>query len=174
MEAFIFPVFSLIIFLILTEIITVNIKYYETSYIDINFMIFGICLFPKGKRKSNVSRDKKDKKKTKKYTSLRYAFKYLLNHSYINLKELNLTIPDATPKNSALFCAGGIFVSDAILNCIYQNSKNFKSGKIFVGACDNNSFKLEFNTKITFSFLSAVISFLVFVFYSIKFSRRSN
>lgn len=166
MEAVIFPLSALFIFLIFSEIITVEVFYDDVFHFNINFNIFGISLYPEKAIERAKKREKRKKQKNKIKRSdipaIKDAFVYLLSYSTVEINDIRLYMKSAPGLNTyvkegALY--GALY---SILYILRLNSKKFIQNNIFISSSDNNKNDLYLDAKITFPLFRVIFAVAVF------------
>lgn len=163
-EAAIFLLISLLLFLLITDTVTVKFIYADEKRIDIDLTIFGMSFTDRGFSENRFSKKRRRREKIVFDHVLR-----LLSKSTVRIKELSVLIDGSDPMKYALTrSAYHSFISVFILY-IEQNSKFFSADDIIVGASDNNKtvFKADLRAQISlWDFSICLISYL--------FSKRKN
>lgn len=177
-ESLIFLLASLLIFLVLTEAITLRALYgTEERVIIIDFMLFGIRLNLNNKKRNNKRRRKKQSKKAKpQFTAIKPATEYLLSKSTIKISYLNIKTASHEPSDTALRSAGIVSALSAMFALIDAYSKKFSYDNIFIGVSDNNKTELAFDISIEAHILSLVASLSIFIFKKLTgaFGEKKN
>lgn len=169
MEAFVFPLVALTVFLIFTEVLTVDIFYYEDIELNLNLNILGIKLTPERVVKRNEKRKNK-KKSTKKevFSTLIPAINFLLHRSEVEIKHLSVEIKQS--EASEFFIRKGICLSfiNSFMILLEGNSKIFAKENIIITTSDNNNIK--FYVKLTVPLLHVLTA--LFVYLKERFFRK--
>ena len=157
--ALIFLLTSLLAFLILTEIITVNIFHDGVTVIDVNLIIFAIRYT---KSVSTAAENKKYGKRS--IAAVPAVFSYLtriIEKSYIDIREFSLRRDSGSAASLAI--GTGVFNSLIAVAVAYakKNAKKFTSANITYSASEHNNLKLD--AKITISLLNFIICTLPFI-----------
>ncbi len=158
-EALIFLSASLFVFLILTEILTINIIRADTTVVEVNFMISAIR-FTKKEKASN-KRKQKRRVPIPPIGIIAAYLSRLASKSDIHIRSLVLSGSAPTPSAEAL--RSGIYNSaiSVILGIIEENAKKFTAEHISISVSEHN--KLQVDTKITISLLDLIICTVPFI-----------
>ncbi len=159
-QSLLYLIASLIVFLILTEVLTIDISYGDITVIDINFAVFAISFIDR----KNTTRKKRNK-------SARNTFKNIISFvlsasrkSDIILHRLNLQLPEGEPAEYAINKGICFSLISSFLAYIENNSKNLYLGNIsFNDSANNNSiltFDISFRISLL-SFLGLLPSFII-------------
>ncbi|MBQ9070345.1 MAG: hypothetical protein IJY23_03245 [Clostridia bacterium] len=153
---------SLLIFLILTEVITVRIVRGDESFFDVNLTLFAIRLTP---IKNNDT--KKSKKKSKKSNIRSALILEILRKSKIVVREFKLTIPEKDPANNAF--RGGVYTSvlSSIIAYAEENVAFFHADNIIIDYSAHNELKTTLDADITVRLSSVIGCVFVFLFESV-------
>ena len=164
-QAIIYLFASLFIFLILTEIITINFYYGEVIIIDINFMIFAVKFTKRRKQKEDNKNEKKHGRAGKDIFLL--FLSSIIRKSDIILHRLDLSLPNKDPAANAI--KYGIYTSfiSSLLAFAEENSKNFSSDNIIISYSDHNSLKAVIDARIKISLLDIIISVFASIFLTV-------
>ena len=163
MEIFIFPLAALVIFLILTEFITVRFINCPSREIHLDFTIIGIRFI----RQKETERGGYEKKKIsllKKIISTNKSTRFLLRGSEISIERFNVYKKSSSP-NIAAIERGAIYISaGSILNLLKNTSKKLTVNNINVYLTDNNKTITEYDFKISFSLVRGLMAAVIFLF----------
>ncbi len=159
--------FSLTAFLIISEIITINLFYQNSeTLVEFNFTIFAVAL--------NFSKDKKrhQRQKLKRFRLSPYALKkiafYFIKKSEIIIYDLVSSLPSEDPATDSLrYGIYNLFLS-SLLVFAKENSKKFSADNIILGYSDHNKTELIFKAQFKISLVNILICSIIFVFYSIR------
>lgn len=149
---------ALIVFLILTETITLNFKIGENYIIEINFMVFAI-VFEKGKSKHRSKR----KSKSKRNTDFRFWYflvSLLLPYSNVKINSLALYFPKSNPTTDAILYAVYNGVVSSFLSVLENNSNFLNVSNITVSSSEHNTLKKHLDAELKFSLLDVIIAFV--------------
>ena len=144
---------SLTVFLILTEVLTIDISYGDSTVIEFNLMIFGIR-FTKAKSKNKKGRKKRFRPD---FYTLATIIKLALSKSEIILHRLILLYPDKTPAANAIKIGALNSLLSAAVAYADGNSKNFYLGNISFENSANNSYKIMLDASLRISLLDFLI-----------------
>ena len=158
MEAYVFPLVALFVFLIFTEILTVDILYDKSPELDFNLNILGIRLRPEDtvKRKKQRKRRKKRARKDA-FAALMPVILYVLSHSHTEIKGLHLTIDSNDAAD--FFIKRGVLTSfiNSVLTLIEENSKTFSKENIIICASDNTNIKFYVKLTVPLMFIARAV-----------------
>ncbi|MBE6537350.1 MAG: hypothetical protein E7673_05285 [Ruminococcaceae bacterium] len=147
---------ALIIFLILTESLTINLKYGENYIIKIGFMVFAIVFTSnKSSKKQNNKSKKKQKKNARFWISL---IKIILPKSSVKIRSFALSLPEKDPDKNAI--SYGIYsglISSAI-TFFEANTKFFEVADISISYSEHNSIKKQIEAELNISLIDFLIS----------------
>ena len=149
-QSLLFLIASLIVFLILTEVLTIDISYGDITVIDVNFTVLAISFID---RKSNTRKKRKKNEKN----NFKYISAFVLSASRksdIILHRLNLRLPRTEPAQNALNKGICFSLLSSLLAYIESNSKNFYLGNISFDDSANNNSILTFDISFRISLLS--------------------
>ncbi len=159
---FVYLFASLIVFFILTELITLDIYYDEVLTVNINFMVFALRL---SKKQSNVSGGR-GKSFRPPINALKSFITRLLKVSFLYVKKLHVFISAKTPFSYAI--SHGAY-SSFISTCLIfaeQACKKFAYDNILVAQSDHTKSKICFNIKIEFTLYSLLICLFLLILNS--------
>jgi len=165
-ESLIFLLTSLLIFLVLTEVITLRVLCTpEEQVIIIDLMIFGIEINLGDKKNTSERKKKKHQKAAKpQIMATKYAAEYLLSKSTIRISYLDIRSPSYEPSDAVLRHAGIASALSAIFALAEAYSKKFSFDNIFIGTSDNNKTELNFDISIEAHILALVATLSIFIF----------
>ena len=147
---------SLTVFLILTEILTIDIHYGEKTVIDFDLMIFGIR-FTQTKKQ-----DKKGRKKRFRpdfYTTTN-IINTLISKSEITIHDISVFYPTTSPDEDAIKIGMCNALLSPALAYAESNSKNFILGNITFEKSANNNYRIALDISLRLyliSFLGTII-----------------
>ena len=150
LQSLIITIASLSVFLIFTEILTIDIFHGEKTVIDFNLMIFGI--------RFTQTKNKKKKGRKKRFRSAFYTLKNIvepiIRKSELSINSIRVFYPHATPFINAIKV--GIFNSaiSSALAYVEANSKKFRLGTITYEDSANNNYRIVFDISLKLSLLS--------------------
>lgn len=149
---------SLTAFLILTEIVTVNILYDEALQIDFNLMVFGVSFT---KKKTQKNKSKKRKKSPASAKAVIGFISRLAERSEITLRSISIPNTNAAPSATAIGQGFLSVILAALLGFGKNNAKKFTLLSINNSDSENNSIKFDVGIKITlFNFILSALPFL--------------
>ena len=144
-------------FLLLTEILTVNIVLSDEKTVEFNLMIFALSLkFGKGRSRG--------RKKSRKRPNISAVWRFVVSVAEVSeivIKSLSIPLPDAAPGKEAL--ARGLLFSAvaAFVGFAKENAGFFSLSSIFFNQSAHNNLKLEASVKVPLlRFLTRLIPFL--------------
>lgn len=164
MEALVFPLASLLIFLILTETVTVRLYNTRGLKADIGLRIFALELSPK----TSGRPQKKSRNKRKNDKSLKKVLKFILKRSHFEVDELTVLTTDLSPFT--------YFILDGVLHLIYAIVGSIVRFFFANSDFDNINFlssantnpEIKFDVKISFSAITLIRGLLLYVLLSLK------
>ena len=142
---------ALMIFLILTENLTINFKHGENyTVFEINFMVFAIVFensdfYPRRKRK-----------KFNAFNNLLFL-KFLLPRSVVKIHSLIISVPERDPQKNAVLYGVYHSLTSSILAFIESYSKFFEASNITILYSEHNNFKKQFEAELKISLLDVLI-----------------
>lgn len=148
---------SLLVFLILTEVITFNINYNGSLILDINFTVFALRL----KKGAGTDSAKKSKSHTKFRPSLDLIRDFLyrvIRESDIQVKKFALSFPAKSPFAGAVMRGAYISFISSVLAFAEENAKNFQHDHIIVTCSDHTKTEVALYAKIRIPLLELIIS----------------
>lgn len=154
---------ALMIFLILTENLTIIFKHGENyTVFEINFMVFAIVF------KHSAFYYRRKRKKTKTFKNLLF-FKTLLPRASVKIHSLIISVPESEPKKNAI--RYGIYhsVTSSILAFIESYSKFFEASNITILYSEHNKFRKQFEAELKISLLDVLICAISYVSTSIYY-----
>ena len=157
-EAAIFLLISLLLFLLITDTVTVKFIYDGKKRIEIDFMLFGVSFTESRSKRSTFSR-----KKRKRDKMLFDHIMHLLSNSVVRVKELCVFIDGSDPMKYALQRAAFHSLISVILAYVDSNSKFSSADDIIVGISDNNKtvFRADIRAQVSlWNFTVCLISYL--------------
>jgi hypothetical protein len=164
MEALVFPSASLLIFLILTERVTVRLWNTRGLKLKIGLRIFALEITPEDK--IHPAKKKKSNKKSRK--SAASALKFILKRSSLTINELTVTKGGISPFAFSLLC-GAFHLLSAISFSLFESFfAKCDFGNINFLSSANTNPEIRFDLKLSFSALTLVRGLLLYVFLSLK------
>jgi hypothetical protein len=148
---------SLLVFLILTEIVTINIKYDNRFVVKINLMIFAVQISQSAQSESTASLKKKKRKRPAILRLYKSAYR-LIGASDIFIRNLTLKIASENPISYALTRGTYLSVISAGMAMLSSTGRNFKYGNIIVTSSVHNKTEVTVNANIKCS----LVAFLYF------------
>ncbi len=158
-QSLLFLVTSLTVFLILTEILTIDIFYGEKTIVDFNFTIFAIRF-----TSSDSKREKKKKRRnSKNIPSVLRFISPILSKSEIVLHNLYISLPSDSPSDYAI--KRGIYISlmSAVFAYIDTAAKKFTANDITFHVSANNNYKVSYRVSFTVSLLNFLTFLPIFI-----------
>ena len=175
MEIILFPLSSLLIFLVFTEIITVRFKGSLQKEIDVNFMIVGIR-FIRRREGGGTSKGKGQKKKIpffKKFVATNKSLLYLIKRSEVEIERFDVYQRSVDPAADVLK-RGVLSSSISSFLCIAEKTaKKLNVNNINLYLTDNNKTVTEYDVKLTFSLLTGLAAASIFL-YNLIFTKAGN
>ena len=160
-EAILYVFAALMIFFVLTEIITLKLFIGENYTIELNFIVFAI-VFKKSKSYKTVKKTKRNKPKR-----LRYAFIIsLVKRADVTVKSLHVSIPDSSAHKNALRFGMYNGLVYSFLAFLENNSSFFKASNITISFSEHNNLKKELEAEFKISLLDVLIASFLFVLKS--------
>ncbi len=152
---------ALMIFIILTETLSIDLYIGENYIIEIHFIVFAIVL-----KKSKSNKIKTAKRKSKKLKSLNFRYSLLfslMRRSSLNIRKLNVTLAKNDPMSDAL--SYGIYsgLISSFLSFAENNSFFFEAHNITLSHSEHNIFKKEIEAELKLSFVDVIISCVEFL-----------
>ena len=153
-QSLLFLITSLTVFLILTEILTVNVFYGETTVIDINLTVFGIRLT----ESSDPINGKKKQRKKSKVGAIKDFVIAASEKSEITVRYINFSMPKDEPAQVAI--KQGIYISllSSLLAYAENKAKNLYIGNITFDNSANNNLKISFDISFKISLIALLSS----------------
>lgn len=155
---------ALIIFLVLTESISINIEYGERCKVKIGFTFFAILL------EANDGKAFQRKRKSKVFRRFLYPLiLYALPRTDIKIHHLDLIIPDSYPKVNAV--SYGIYsgLISSFIAFLDNRSRFFEASNITILYSEHNKIKKRLAAEINISFLDVIISLVCFITWEIYY-----
>ena len=150
----------LIIFLIFTEIITVNLRISDKAEIDVNFMIFAIS-FKKPPKNNNTAKKSKRKVKLPIGAYLKLLFS-VLRTSEIILRRASVDVSSSDPFIGVLNQGLYSTILGAAISYAEANSKKFTFDNIKYTDTEHNNIKLD--AGIVIPMRELIVSFVPFLY----------
>ncbi len=153
---------ALLIFIVLTESLTINLNVGENYTVTFSFIVFAITLKSTRKSKGNFKQKTYNKKQKKKFWYSQLML--VLSHSSVKINSLSITLPDGKPSlNSISYGISATVISSffAFLEC---NSKFFEARNIRISYSEHNTLKKEFEAELKIYLLDLIaleIGFLI-------------
>ena len=156
---------ALIIFLILTENLTVYF-YIDKSYIiEIHFIIFAVIL----KKSENGKKRKKEKREKRSFFEPRYSLLMcFIRHSNVKIHTLDLYIPESDPMKNAInygIYSGAI---SSFLAFLENSSRFFEASNITLSYSEHNTVKKQINAELQLSFIDVLIASTEFIYFKLR------
>ena len=160
-QAFIYLLASLSVFLVLTEIVTVNIIYDGDFTLEIGLMIFAVRLTT-AKRGVTKSRVKRSVQKRLGKSLLPNLTLIILEKGKISVRSFHFSLPANSPFSSAI--KYGIIVSLLSSVLSLQNQKNifFNPKNITAAYSDNNKIKALIDVRIEIYLIKLIVNLIAF------------
>lgn len=160
-EAILYVFAALMIFFVLTEIITLKLFIGESYIVELNFIVFAV-VFKKSSSYKTVKKAKRGKKKR-----LRYSFIIsLVKRADVTVRYLRVSIPDGTPYKNALRFGMYNGLVYSFLAFLENNSSFFAASNITISFSEHNNFKKELEAEFKISLLDVLIASVLFVLKS--------
>ena len=162
---------ALLIFIVLTESLTINLKVGENYTVTFNFIVFAITL-KSGCDTKRESKQKSDAKKRKRkfwYSQLIL----ILSGASVRIDSLFITLPDGKPSLNSISYGISATVVSSFLAFLEYNSKFFEARNIRISHSEHNTLKKELEAELKIYLLDLIaieIGFLI----SLLRSRYSN
>lgn len=155
-QSLLYLIASLTVFLILTEILTIDISYGKQMIIDFDLMIFGIR-FTQSKKKNKKGRKKRFRPD---FYTLTSTVKTLISKSEVTVHRIAVSYPYKSPSENAIKI--GLFNSllSSALAYTEANSKKFRLGNITFEDSANNNYKIALDLSLKLSLISFLGTFL--------------
>lgn len=160
---------SLLVFLILTEVVTINIKYDNVWIAKISLMIFAIQISQSKKRKSKASLKKKRQRKPPVMRLCKSIYR-LAGASNIFIRNITLKINSENPISYALIRGSYLSLISAGMAALSSKGRNFRYGNIIITPSVHNKNELFLNASIECS-LIAFLRFCISLVISNKKGR---
>ena len=153
---------ALMIFFVLTEIITLKLSIGESYTLELSFIVFAV-VFKKSKSYKTVKNKKRNKQSSRRY---RFILS-LIRRSSIKIKSLRVLIPDDSPYKNAL--RFGIYngLVYSFLAFLENNSSFFTANNITLSFSEHNNLKKQLEAEFKISLLDILITSFVFAFKSL-------
>ena len=158
-EAILLTFAALMIFFVLTEILTIRLFLGENYIVEINFIVFAV-VFKKAKSYRKSRRLKKKKERDKIFRSPLIIS--LLHRSEVKINLLRIFISDSTPSKNAIrygIYTGLVF---SFLAFLENNSKFFEASNITLSHSEHNNLKKQLEAEFKISLLDVLITVVSF------------
>ena len=155
-QALIFLISSLLIFIIFTETVKLRIIYAESLSVEVHFTLFALFITQKSKQPHN---HKKARLKGDRRIPLRKLINYaskLIPYSDIDLAELKLSIPRKEPAKNVLRRTGALSLLSIIFAYAKSKANFFHYNDITVLCSDNTKLKTKIDLSVTISLLRLI------------------
>ncbi len=156
-EALIFLTVSLSVFLIMTEIVTLDLTYGDITSVQISFNIFALRF---------TKSDRIGKKRARRRSRFRIrgiiypALSALIPRSEIYVRELSLGIYASDPAVYALRRGFSLLFISPLLAFAEENAKKFTLDNITLGVSEHNNSDVRMNISIKISLLDIIIGLI--------------
>ena len=165
-SSILFFLFSLLIFFILTEKVTVILQYDKKLCVKIGLTLFAIEFHSSGRKEKRRKRNKHHKKS--KYLNRLNLFCEILQKSNLHIETIDIIIPRSIPSNDAIrYVYINTFLSYIIYTC-EENTNFFSSRDITVDFSAHNKLNVTLDVQIEFSLLDFLICATLNFFESFK------
>ena len=159
MEIILFPILTIIVFLSLTERITIYLSNTYGSVIRIDFNLLGIEL----KRGANkAKKSEKTRKKKRKSSFSGCPFLYLLKGSSFDLYHLVIYTKNTTPDKDVLSYQGLKILFYIVYPILINNTKTFGVGSVGIYYHENLDLKIEYDLSIRLHSIRIITAFLIY------------
>ena len=150
-QSLLFLLTSLTVFLIFTEILTINISYEKNTVIDINFTVLALRLI---NDKDNKKTTKRKKKKIKDLRSLKNIILLISRKCEVTIHEIYIPFKALRPSNFAI--KKGLYTTllSYLLSYIENNSKKLKVNNIIIDDSGNNNYTPSFYISLKLSLIT--------------------
>ena len=148
---------ALMIFFVLTEIITIKLSIGESYTVELSFIVFAV-VFKKSKSYKTVKSKRRNKRSSRRY---RFILS-LIKHSEVKIKSLRILIPDDSPHKNAL--RFGIYngLVYSFLAFLENNSSFFTADNITLSFSEHNNLKKLLEAEFKISLLDVFIASFIF------------
>ena len=155
-----FLIASLSIFLILTEVLTIDIFYDENLILDLNFTIFAIR-FTKSEHRSENNK-KKRRRRNFTASSLFDIISPALNKCEVVLHHLNISLPADSPNKCVTRQYLYVSVISPVFAYVEAKSKKFSLNDITFDVSANNNYKISYRISFEISLIDFFTFFVLF------------
>lgn len=161
-QSLLFLITSLTVFLILTEILKIDISYGDKTVVDFNFTIFAIRFTSD----NSPNKKKKKRRNRRKISNFLYFISPILSKSEIVLHHISVLLPYDSPSDYAVKRGAYISLLSSLLAYVDAEAKKLVVNDITFGVSANNNYKISYSVSFTVSLLN----FLTFL--PVFFKRR--
>lgn len=168
-EAIIFLTVSLSVFLIFTEVITLDILYSDETVVEIGLTIFAIQ-FTKNKKQKQKS--PKKRKKRRGAADIYPFITALIPRSEISIREISFGIRARDPAEYALKRGASILIVSSMLAYAEENAKKFSFSNIKLTFSEHNNSDITVNAQIRISLTDILIALASRIVWQKNMSRR--
>ena len=162
---------ALLIFLVLTEILTIKLYLGENYIIELHFIVFAVVL-----KKSESRKKVRSAKKSKRRQSFNFWYSLILllmQNSRVKINSLHVSIPKNEPMQDAILYGIYSGITSSFLAFVENNSKFFEASNITFSHSEHNKVKKVLEAELEIFIIDAIIS-AVKVSLSVLFSRLSE
>lgn len=160
MEALIFPILSLLLFLLFTEVLTVNIVHSNGWHLELELTLVGIHLYPQRRSRALKKRKKRKGKinNPRKTAATRKSLLFLLSKTNVEIKKLQLNTEGQDFARATVLNGVAYSLIYGFFNLIQRFSKKFNTTNIIVTHSDNNknSFELYITLEVPVLYIIGV------------------
>ena len=153
LQALIFLISSLLIFIIFTETVKFRIIYGEDVSVEIHFTVFALLLSRDTAQDGKQSKSRRKRNRSDSLRKLINFIKRLIPFSEVELTEFELYLQKKEPANDVLRRAGALSLISALLAYADSRAKIFRYNDITVLSSDNTNLKTRIDLSITTSLL---------------------
>ena len=148
---------SLTVFLVLTEILTIDISYGDKTVIDFDLMIFGIR-FTQTKKQNRKGRKKRFRPD---FYTVMSIINTLIGESEITVRRISVFYPQSSPDENAFkegLCSSLLYPALAYAKV---SSKNFILGNITFENSANNNYRIALDITLELPLISFLIILMI-------------
>ncbi len=166
--AIFFAFIILVIFLILTEVVSVNVSYKDTLCVEIDLIIFGVRLVKAPEARQNRKKQKRRRKRPPSPASLIKFIRRILKSGQTSLERTVIPISASEPHEYAIRYSLISFLLLTIYDIIKNNVDTVHFEEIILPRNENNNIKPELRITSVFPLRIAIGSLLWLIYDYLK------
>lgn len=158
---------ALLIFIILTEKLTINLFFGEDYIIEFHFIVFALVL--KNSASSDNRRQKGNIKNKNKFLKRYHLILSFMRRAYVTINTLDIYVPKSYPMTDALGYGAYSALISSFLTFAENNSSFLEVSNINLSYSEYNTVKKQLDAELKLSLVDVIISYTSFMFLRLRY-----